>query len=175
MKIKKFLYKKVNNTNDLAIKIIKRGYNSGIIIAEEQKKGRGQYGRKWLSFKGNLFLSVFFKINKKKSLNQIIQFNRNIIKKVLSSLFKINISIKLPNDLLIGKKKICGILQETIEKNNIKYLIVGIGVNLIRSPKISSYPTTNLYELTEKKICINKIIKDLKYIYRVFLKSQRVH
>ena len=75
MKIKKFLYKKVNNTNDLAIKIIKRGYNSGIIIAEEQKKGRGQYGRKWLSFKGNLFLSVFFKINKKKSLKEIIQFN----------------------------------------------------------------------------------------------------
>ncbi len=101
MKIKKFFYKKVNNTNDLAIKIIKRGYNSGIIIAEEQKKGRGQYGRKWLSFKGNLFLSVFFKINKKKSLNQIIQFNRNIIKKVLSSLFKINIYIKLTNYLLI--------------------------------------------------------------------------
>ena len=82
--------------------------------------------------------------------------------------------IKMPNDILIDKKKICGILQETIQKNNIKYLIVGIGLNLTRSPNISSYPTTNLYDLTKKKININKIIKDLKYIYKIFLKSENV-
>ena len=171
MKIKKFLYKKVNNTNDLAIKIIKQGYNSGIIIAEEQKKGRGQYGRKWLSFKGNLFLSVFFKINKKKSLNQIIQFNRNIIKKVLSSLFKINISIKLPNDLLIGKKKICGILQETIFFNDSKFLIVGIGINSVKNPFINDYPTTNLLKETGLKIKNEKIANIIKKNYEIYLKK----
>ena len=105
MKIKKFIYKRVNSTNDLAIRKIKQGYRRGIIVAEKQKKGRGRHGRKWLSFKGNLFLSVFFKINKKKSIKKINQFNRNIIKKILSKLFKIKISIKLPNDLLINRKK----------------------------------------------------------------------
>ena len=120
-------------------------------------------------------MTVFFEISNKLTLKKITQLNLSIIKKIILKITKTYVSVKLPNDILINKKKICGILQETIEKNNIKYLIVGIGVNLIRSPKISSYPTTNLYELTEKKICINKVIKDLKYIYRIFLKSQRAN
>ena len=53
MKFKKFFYKKVNSTNDLAIKKIKTGITQGIIVADYQKKGRGQHGKKWLSFKGN--------------------------------------------------------------------------------------------------------------------------
>ena len=65
MKLKKFNFKIVNSTNDLAIQIIKNTNNkSGIVIADRQKKGRGQYGKKWTSFKGNLFISIFFKLTK---------------------------------------------------------------------------------------------------------------
>ena len=65
MKLKKFNYKNVNSTNDIAIRIIKSSdTKSGIIIAEKQKKGRGQYGKKWTSYKGNLFVSIFFPIDK---------------------------------------------------------------------------------------------------------------
>ena len=60
MSFKKFFYKKVNSTNDLAIKKIKTGIIKGIIIAEYQKKGRGQQGKKWLSFNGNIFMTIFF-------------------------------------------------------------------------------------------------------------------
>jgi BirA family biotin operon repressor/biotin-[acetyl-CoA-carboxylase] ligase len=63
-------------------------------------------------------------------------------------------------------------LQETIKKNNIQYLIVGIGLNLVSSPKINQYPTTSLYDLTNSKISINKISKELKDMYKNFLKSQ---
>ena len=169
MKIKKFIYKKVNSTNDLAIRKIKQGYRRGIIVSEKQKKGRGRHGRKWLSFKGNLFLSVFFKINKKKSLKKINHFNRDIIKKILSKLFKIKISIKLPNDLLIGKKKICGILQETLFFNDSKFLIVGIGINLVKNPFINDYPTTNLLKETGLKIKSEKIVNIIKKNYEIYL------
>ena len=55
MKLKQFNYKIINSTNDLAIKIIRSTNNkSGIVIAENQKKGRGQFGKNWSSFKGNL-------------------------------------------------------------------------------------------------------------------------
>ncbi len=177
MIIKNFHYKSINSTNDTAINLIKqKNLKAGLVVAERQKKGRGQRGKRWISYKGNLFVSIFFSLEKiNLTLEQLTKINCKLIINLLSKYYKKRINIKMPNDILINKKKICGILQETIEKNDIKYLIVGIGVNLIRSPKISSYPTTNLYELTEKKICINKIIKDLKYIYRVFLKSQRVH
>jgi len=73
---------------------------------------------------------------------------------------------------LINKKKICGILQETIKKNNVQNLIIGIGLNLVNSPQIDKYPTTSLYDLTNSKISVNKISKELKDMYKNFLKSQ---
>ena len=60
MVLKMFKYKKVSSTNNIAIKKIKQGYKTGIIISETQTNGRGQYGKKWISNKGNLFLSMFF-------------------------------------------------------------------------------------------------------------------
>ena len=61
MKLKKFNFKNINSTNDTAIRIIKNtNYRSGIVIAEKQKGEEGQYGKKWISFKGNLFVSIFF-------------------------------------------------------------------------------------------------------------------
>ncbi|MDA7477861.1 biotin--[acetyl-CoA-carboxylase] ligase, partial [Candidatus Pelagibacter ubique] len=89
MKLKKFNFKTVNSTNDLAIQIIKKTNNkSGIIIAEKQKKGRGQYGKKWTSFKGNLFVSIFFKINKVQlSLKDLTKVNCLLVKKLLSKFY----------------------------------------------------------------------------------------
>ena len=72
------------------------------------------------------------------------------------------------------KGKICGILQETVQINDVKYLIVGIGLNLVKSPNIKNYPTTNLYELTKTKISASKMSKELLFIYKNFLKSQKV-
>ena len=63
MKLKKFNFKIVNSTNDIAIRLIKKTNNKfGIIIADKQKKGRGQRGNKWISYKGNLFVSIFFSL-----------------------------------------------------------------------------------------------------------------
>ena len=63
MKFKIVRLKKVKSTNDTAIRILRNSkLNYGMIIAETQSKGRGQYGRKWLSFKGNLFVSFFYSL-----------------------------------------------------------------------------------------------------------------
>ena len=56
MKLKKYLFKSVTSTNDIAIKKIKRGISSGIIMTNTQTKGRGRYGNKWVSIKNNLFM-----------------------------------------------------------------------------------------------------------------------
>ena len=64
MKFKKFKYKKVKSTNNTAIRIIKETkYNLGMVVADTQANGRGQYGRKWISSKGNLFISFFNELN----------------------------------------------------------------------------------------------------------------
>ena len=174
MIIKNFNYKCVNSTNDIAINLIKKkNIRAGLVLAEKQKKGRGQRGKKWISYKGNLFVSIFFSLDKiNLTLKQLTKFNANLVIRLISQYYKKKIKLKSPNDIFVNKKKICGILQETIKKNNTQYLIVGIGLNLVSSPQIKKYPTTSLYDLTNSKISVNKISKELKDMYENFLKSQ---
>ncbi len=171
MKLKKFNFKKINSTNDTAIKIIKNtNIKFGIIVADKQTKGRGQYGKKWISYKGNLFVSIFFQLDKVNlSLAQMTKINCNLVKKFLSNYYKKKISIKLPNDLYIKKKKISGILQETLIKTDKTFMIVGIGINLIKSPNIPNYSTTSIFEITKKKITKEKALLKLKEIYEHFI------
>jgi BirA family biotin operon repressor/biotin-[acetyl-CoA-carboxylase] ligase len=171
MKLKKFNFKIVNSTNDLAIQIIKNTNNkSGIVIADRQKKGRGQYGKKWTSFKGNLFISIFFQINKVQlSLKDLTKVNCLLVKKSLSNFYNGKITIKKPNDLLIKKMKISGILQEILTKSGEKFIVIGVGVNLIKSPVLNDYLTTNLFDLTGIKITANNAALKLKRIYEDFI------
>ena len=135
MKFKIIRFKEVKSTNDTAIRILRNSkLNYGMIIAETQSKGRGQYGRKWLSFKGNLFVSFFYSLEQiNLTALQLTKINCLLVKKLISKYYKKKILYKKPNDLLIKGKKICGILQETVNKLNKKFLIVGIGINLILS------------------------------------------
>ncbi len=165
MKLKKYFYKKVESTNNVAIRLIKRGNQRGIILTDQQTKGKGQRKNKWISIKGNLFLSVFFEISKKISLSKITNLNLKIIKKIIYKKINTLIKIKKPNDILINKKKVCGILQEIIFKQNRKYLIVGIGINVSNSPNINNYPTTFLNNYTNKKINRLELFKQIKLLY----------
>ena len=171
MKFKVFRFKKVKSTNNTAIRVLKNtNIYYGMISSESQNNGRGQYGKKWISYKGNLFVSFFFKLdNLKISFKQLTKLNCLLVRKILSTYYKKKIIYKKPNDLLIDKKKICGILQETLIKLDKKYLIVGIGVNLIKSPYIKNYPTTNLKELLNKKVSKIKIENQLKKIFELKL------
>ena len=85
-----------------------------MIIATQQTKGRGRMGRKWISLKGNLFLSFFFQINKKLSLGKATKKNCSILKDILKKFVFAPIKIKPPNDIFINGGKLCGILQETV-------------------------------------------------------------
>ncbi len=167
MKFKVFKFRKVKSTNSTAVRIIKNSnYEYGMIISETQNSGRGQYGKKWISLKGNLFVSFFYKTNSLvRSLKQTTKVNVLLVRKLLSKYYKKKIIFKKPNDLMINKKKICGILHETLTKLDKKYLIVGIGINLVKSPKIRNYPTTNLYSLIKKKISKIKLENELKEIF----------
>ena len=167
MKIKKFKFKRVKSTNNTAIRIIKEtNYNIGMVISENQGNGRGQYGRKWISLKGNLFVSFFNELNNRNlSIGSITKINCLLIKKLLSKFTKKKIILKKPNDILIDKKKISGILQEVIFIKKKKFLITGIGINIIKNPYIKNYPTTNLQELTKKSISKSNVENKLKQLF----------
>ena len=173
MKLKIFRFKKVNSTNNTAVRIIKKtNLDYGMIISEMQNNARGQYGKKWISYKGNLFISFFYSLEKIDiALKKLTKINCLLVKKLLSFYYKKKIILKKPNDLLINRKKICGILQETLIKLDKKYLIVGIGINLIKSPNIKNYPTINLSEIVNKNFKKKDIESKLKKIFEMKLKK----
>jgi len=171
MRIKIFKFKKVTSTNDVAINLIKKKNKTvGCVHASEQTKGRGRYGKKWISNKGNLFVSFFFPIKKNiPHFKYFIIINSFIVSRVLKNIYNINdIKIKLPNDILIKKKKICGILQEIITFKKKEFFIVGIGLNTQSNPFIKKYKTTNLFKETEKNIKVQEIIKLIAAAYENF-------
>ena len=178
MKFKKFKFKKVKSTNNTAIRIIKSSnFKCGMVISDSQTMGRGQYSKKWISNKGNLFVSFFYELkNIKLSLPRLTKINCLLIKKLLKIYYKKDIIFKKPNDLLIQKKKISGILQEIISVFDNKFLIVGIGINIKKSPKIRNYPTICLDELTSKTINKRELENKLKLIFeRNFLKMYKLN
>tara|TARA_B100000029_G_scaffold451316_1_gene475827 strand:+ start:1646 stop:2230 length:585 start_codon:yes stop_codon:yes gene_type:complete len=172
MKFEIIKYKKVTSTNDTAINLIKkRNKKIGFVIAENQTKGRGTKGKKWISKKGNLFCSLFFPL--KGNLPPFNEFS--IISPVIvSDVIKIfceddNVNLKFPNDIFLNGKKICGILQEVVTIDNVKFLITGVGMNISSSPNINSlYKTTNFLSETKKSPEINKVIKVMIKSYEKF-------
>ena len=107
MRFKKFKFKKVNSTNNTAIRIIKSSnLKLGMVIADNQSGGKGQYGKKWVSYQGNLFVSFFHEIkNINISLSTLTKINCLLVKKTIEKYYKKKIVFKKPNDLLINKKK----------------------------------------------------------------------
>ena len=153
MKIKIKKYKKVKSTNDIALRLIKKNYSEPtLIISEKQTNGRGRVGKKWISKKGNIFISLFFKFNQRKiNFKQFAILNAFLLKKVISKTISANVKIKWPNDLLFNKKKFCGILQEVIKFDNFDYLIVGIGLNTNTDPQNKGFKSTSLKNILKKK------------------------
>jgi len=134
-----------------------------MIVSETQTHGRGTMGKKWISIKGNLFISFFFEMNQKNiNFKNFAILNAYLLKSVFAQEFSKKIKIKWPNDLLYNKKKMCGILQEVINYKDKKFLIVGIGVNTNLDPKNKSFSSTSLKKIMDKNIDNNKVLNNIK-------------
>ena len=170
MKIQIIKYDSVDSTNNVAIRRIKKGkIKPTLIIANLQKKGRGQYGRKWTSYRGNIFMSFYFNLKKSATIRSLSKKIYTTLKKSLEKFVNEKITIKLPNDLLIKGSKVCGILQETVTYNNDKYFIVGIGINVINSPKINNKQVSFLQKYNNNKINKNDIYTNIKKNFEKFI------
>jgi len=171
MKLKMINFNSVKSTNDEAIKLIKLNKTKPTIIySYSQSKGRGTMGKKWISIKGNIFLSIFFKMNVKKyDFKEFEILTPNIIRGVLEIFSKYKVSVKWPNDLLIKKKKVCGILQEIIEHKESKYLIIGIGINTKYAPTSDLFKSTSLLNCSNNKIKNEDIVLKIKISFEKFL------
>lgn len=174
----------VDSTNQylqsiLAEKEVDEGF---VVSAAEQAFGRGYGTNKWESEKGkNLTFSlllrpVFIKPEDQFLLTQIVSLA--IFDLLTEIIPDEEISIKWPNDIYIGNKKIGGILiQNFIKGINIDYSIVGIGLNVNQQQFFSDAPNpASLIQFTTEIIPLNKLLdKQLLHLRKYYEQSVSYH
>lgn len=127
-------YDLVTSTNDIAHFLAREGESEGtVVFAKGQSQGRGRQGNKWSSPYGK---GLYFSIVLRPQMNpqQASRITLTIALSVAEILREYNIeniNIKWPNDILIGKNKVCGIITEmSLSLNKIAYCVCGVGINV---------------------------------------------
>ena len=148
-----------------------------VITCGEQTTGRGRLGRKWESQKG-MCMSILLKPNVDlHHVPQITQVCAAAVSLALEEL-EIDTKIKWPNDIYLNGKKICGILTEMkTEMNNLSFIIIGIGMNVINEafPEEIKNTASSIFLETGKKVekivVAAKILNNFEILYNEFIKG----
>ena len=149
-----FYFDIVDSTNDEAKKLVENfNVNSGLVISDCQNKGRGRFGNTWISMKGNFMGSVFFPVKNYQNIEKLQYSVLKILLKIFSKIVKKKIfTVKEPNDILVKKKKVSGIVIESFTSKKKLFAVIGIGINFLKNPAISKYKTTNFKKEFNKSI-----------------------
>jgi BirA family biotin operon repressor/biotin-[acetyl-CoA-carboxylase] ligase len=141
-----------SSTMDEARKLVTSYPNEGVVIvADKQTTGRGRFKREWISPNGGLYYSVILYPSK-----QLLPFLVMITSLAVSSAVEkqtgVKTNLKWPNDVMVGEKKIAGILIEShFTGRKVDYSIVGVGINVNVDIRLMQHiipnPTSLLHEL----------------------------
>ena len=171
-------YESVSSTMDVARELALKNHQEGtVVVAKKQSHGRGRHGRKWYSPKeGGIWLTAI--AHPKKCFSKIYTLSLVMGVGLLDALDTMGIKkkgLKWPNDIVIGDKKIAGILLESVptsSKENI--VLIGIGLNLITRKKIDHRMEffdryIGLGDILETQVnyedTVNKILLCISYHY----------
>ena len=175
-------YEETDSTNIRIKKLAEEGAAEGTVAwADYQSAGKGRRGRSWESPAGsNLYFSILLRPEvtpeKAPMLTLVMAYSAA---KAVEEVTGLQAQIKWPNDLVLNKKKICGILTEMhLSGCQIDHVIVGVGINV----NVTEFPeelldkATSLYlekhEKIERKLLLQSILKEFAEQYANFLKVQ---
>jgi BirA family transcriptional regulator, biotin operon repressor / biotin---[acetyl-CoA-carboxylase] ligase len=151
-------YEEVASTNDLLREAALAGEPEGLwIVASRQTAGRGRHGRRWASPSGNFHGSVLVSPNcalaRAASLSLVAAL---AVAEAVHGLTGGDLAprLKWPNDVLVGRSKLAGILLESVAIPGAEHarLIIGMGINLAVHPLDADYPTTSLKALGHEAV-----------------------
>lgn len=173
-------YEELGSTNDQGRMLAEQGAPDGtLVIAEMQNAGKGRMGRKFFAPPGSgIWMSLILKPDiPPVDASMITLIGAMAVQKTLKS-FNLDSGIKWPNDLVIDRKKVTGILTEmSAGPDQVNYIVIGIGINV----NMKSFPE----ELKENAISmamasgknyhraeiIQQVMKNFEDTYRIFLKE----
>ncbi len=128
------VFEQTTSTNDVIEKLARDGVKEGaVVFAESQTRGRGRLGRKWISpTRKGLWFSVLLRpsVNPQET-TQLTVASATALRRAIKTVTGLSAEIKWPNDLLLGGKKVEGILTEmSAEVDRVRHIILGIGVDV---------------------------------------------
>jgi BirA family transcriptional regulator, biotin operon repressor / biotin---[acetyl-CoA-carboxylase] ligase len=128
------VFEQTTSTNDVIEKLARDGVREGVVVfAESQTKGRGRLGRKWISpGRKGLWFSVLLRPDlRPQEATQLTVASATALRRAIQSETGLHPEIKWPNDILIGGKKVAGILTEmSAEPDRVRHAILGMGVDV---------------------------------------------
>jgi BirA family biotin operon repressor/biotin-[acetyl-CoA-carboxylase] ligase len=137
------------STNTEAARQALQGAPEGLcVVAREQTKGRGRAGRSWVSpIDAGLYFSLVLRPvhMQARSWPLLTLMAALAVRDALLETYELKTDIKWPNDILANERKLCGILAETVEAENGRAVIIGIGINLNESafpPEVKDVATS---------------------------------
>ncbi len=147
----------VDSTNDEAKRLAEAGAEDGTVVwATAQRHGRGRRGSSFASPEGNLYLSVIVRPDCSPLEAAQLSFVTALgLGEALGQLVPplCEVTFKWPNDVLLNERKVAGILLEssTTGRDQLDWLVIGLGVNLVSYPEDVAFPATSLrYEGSEQ-------------------------
>lgn len=172
-------FKEVDSTNDLARKFADEGATEGtVVIAESQRSGKARRGKKWISPSGGVWMTIILRPDVPPTkAPQITLVTGVAVAETLIQEYNLDVGIKWPNDILIGDKKVCGILTEVkADLGTVEYVLVGIGIDL--NVDMSRFPpelrggATSLKEELNREIkgaeLVQKFLQNFEFYYNEF-------
>jgi len=170
-------FEKISSTNYFARQLANKNAKDGtIIVSDVQTQGRGRKNRNWFSPPGGLWFSIILypNIQPHKSMMLTMAASLSVVEGIKKTTGIIP-RIKWPNDLLINKKKVCGILTEIdAEIDKINFAIVGVGINVnnILSKDLEKNATTLIKEHGNNVSKVNLLRSILKSFDEYYIKIQ---
>lgn len=162
---KTIFIEKCNSTQLVARQMISDGkpVEKTVIVTDEQSAGKGQGKNTWVSEPGkNLLCSIIYPFKQKAEKQSYISRAVSLALSDLVSLYSADYSIKWPNDILMDKKKVAGILIEhNISGAHIQYSIIGIGLNVNQEVFPAGIDAISLIHSTGTKFRIKEILSTL--------------
>jgi BirA family biotin operon repressor/biotin-[acetyl-CoA-carboxylase] ligase len=167
-----------SSTNEVAFRLALKGAGEGVaVLAESQTKGKGRMGRPWESPTGlNIYLSLILRPRIVPSKTPLITLMAAVAcAEAIVEVTGLLPAIKWPNDLLLKRKKLGGILTEAdMELDRINFVVVGIGINVNMTrpsfPSSIKDTATSLQEALGREIpriaLIQAILRHLEQWYK---------
>ncbi|WP_202210235.1 bifunctional biotin--[acetyl-CoA-carboxylase] ligase/biotin operon repressor BirA [Pseudomonas paraversuta] len=169
------IHESLDSTNAESLRAIDRGQTAPfVILAERQLAGRGRRGRKWVSpFAENIYYSLVLLMDG--GMRQLEGLSLVVGLAVLSALREMGIEragLKWPNDVLVGNKKIAGILLELVgDPADVCHLVIGIGINAnMRVASEVDQAWTSVFLESGKAINRNSLVSSLNQSLLTYLK-----